>query len=460
MADYSFGYGGVGSSLDISGIVSQLVAADRAPMDARLTKLESATKFKISGLGTVTSAFSTLKTALEALKKVDSLAARAVKSASADGGNVDNVLSASGSRNIPVGSYQVEVLSLASAHKLVGAGVAEDATFGAGRLSLSLGAETVEIEIGEGNTLADVRSAINKAAQNLGVQASLLRSDDGLHLSVASDKTGAGNVVSLQVLEGGSDLAGLVAGLEERSPASDAQVSIDGLVTTSASNKISDAVPGLTLELKKTGTSKVTVDSDPAASRTAVQGFVNAYNGAIKALASVTSFNAGSNTPSSLTGDAQIRGAASQLRSVLGNLLGELAVGGLDARTLGLQTQGYPNPDGSLVLDAAKFDAALAAEPGKVAAAFTGDQGLAARLAAVVDNYVGSEGAFTLRSKTLNDQLKDVAKQRETLELRMESVAARYKAQFVALDGLMGQMTTTSNYLAQQLTAIAAQTSR
>lgn len=461
MTDYGFGYGGIGSSLDISGIVSQLVAADRAPHDARLTKLESATKFKISGLGAVTSAFSTLKTALDALKKIDSLDARTVQSVSAGSGSAaDEVLAASGAKGVPVGSYQIEVLALASAHKLVGAGVPETATFGPGRLSLSIGAETVEIEIGADSTLADVRSAINGAAQSHGVQASLLRSDAGLHLSVAADKTGASHVVSLQVLEGDGALASLVGGLEERSPARDAQVSIDGLVSTSASNKLTDAVPGLTLDLKKTGTSTVNVTADPAGSRAVVQSFVNAYNGVVKALASATAFNAQSNTPSSLTGDAQIRGAASQLRGMLGDLLGGLAADGLDAKTLGLQTQGYPNPDGTLVLDAAKFEAALAAEPGKVAAAFTGTGGLAARLAGVVDSYVGSEGAFTVRTKRLNDQLKDVSKQRETLDMRMESVAARYRAQFVALDSLMGQMTSTSNYLAQQLSALAAQTSR
>ena len=65
----------------------------------------------------------------------------------------------------------------------------------------------------------------------------------------------------------------------------------------------------------------------------------------------------------------------------------------------------------------------------------------------------------TLRTKGLNDQLKDVAKQREALDVRMDAAAKRYRTQFVALDSLMAQMTSTSSALAQQLSALSAQTS-
>ena len=53
MADYSLGYGGVGSGMDITGMVEQLVAADRKPADNRLNRIESQAKFKLSAIGTV-----------------------------------------------------------------------------------------------------------------------------------------------------------------------------------------------------------------------------------------------------------------------------------------------------------------------------------------------------------------------------------------------------------------------
>jgi len=369
------------------------------------------------------------------------------------------VLTPTVGRNTPTGSYEVEVHALATAHKLLGEGVEVGTTFGAGTLRVAIGETSVDVAIEVGATLADIRSAINSAAGRHGVQATLLTSDEGQHLSVGSANTGAANSIRIEVVTGGSDLENLVGGLKEQSPATDAKVSIDGLMTTSPSNTIADAVPGLTLAIKQVGTSRVEVKSDPSGSRVAVENFVKAYNAALTAITTATTYNAETNTPSSLTGDAQMRGAASQLRNIMTELLGGLAEQGLDAATLGLQTKGYPNPDGSLVLDTAKFNAAMAANPAQIIAAFTGENGVASKLNNVVKGYVGAEGAFTLRTKGLNDQLKDVTRQREALEVRSASAAERYKAQFVALDALMAQMTSTSSQLAQQLASLQAQTS-
>jgi flagellar hook-associated protein 2 len=450
MADYSLGYGGIGTGLDINGMVSQLVAADRAPADASLNRLETSAKFKLSALGTVKSAFSNLESALKALKAADAFDTRTVKS------GTETVLTASAGKNTPTGTYQVEVLALATASKWVGTQpVAADQTFGAGKLTLQIGSESLTVDIAENSSLADVRSAINTAARSKGVQASVLTSNDGQYLSVSSDKTGAANAVSISVSEGGTDLQNLIGDLQQRSTANDARVSIDGLVVTASVNKLSDAVPGLTLDVKTIGTSTVTVAGDAAASRKVVQDFVTAYNAALTAINTATKYDAENNTPSALTGDAQMRSAAGQLRSTLGSLLGELASAGLDAKALGLQTKGYPTSDGSLVLDGAKFDALMASNPEKVRTALTGDSGFAAKLQTAVGSYLGTDGAFTQRTNSLNAQLKDVAARRTALDARMEAVGNRYKAQFVAMDSMVAQLNSTSSYLAQQLAALA-----
>jgi flagellar hook-associated protein 2 len=454
VADYSMGYGGIGTGLDINGMVSQLVAADRAPVESSLNRLETGTKFKLSALGTVSSAFSGLETALKALKANAAFDTRTVKS------GTETVLTAAAGTGTPNGSYAVEVLGLASASKWVGnAPIAAEQKFGAGKLTLQVGTETLSVDIAQDSSLADVRSAINTAAASKGIQASVLTSNDGQYLSVSSGKTGAANTLAIGVAEGGSDLQALVAGLVERTPAADARVKIDGLEITASANKISDAVPGLTLDLKTLGTSTVTVSGDAAANRKVVQDFVTAYNAAIAAIGATTKYDAANDAPSALTGDAQIRSAASQLRGALGNLLGDLAQQGLDAKTLGLQTKGYPSSDGSLVLDTAKFDALMASSPEQVRAALSGDGGFADKLLTTVGGYVGSEGAFTQRSNGLNAQLKDVAARRTALDARMEAVGNRYKAQFIAMDSMVAQLNSTSSYLAQQLAALAAQTS-
>jgi flagellar hook-associated protein 2 len=236
-------------------------------------------------------------------------------------------------------------------------------------------------------------------------------------------------------------------------------VKIDGLTVTASSNKITDAVPGLTLDLKTKGTSTVTVSTDTAAASKLMQDFVTAYNAAITSIGSATQYNKETNEPSALTGDAQMRSAAGQLRNVLSGALGELAEQGLDAKALGLQTKGYPSSDGTLVFDNGKFTAALTNNPEKIRAAFSGNAALAGKVHTAVSSYIGTDGAFTQRTNGLNAQIKDVAAQRLALDARMEAVGNRYKAQFVAMDSMIAQMSSTSSYLAQHLASLAGKSS-
>jgi len=228
---------------------------------------------------------------------------------------------------------------------------------------------------------------------------------------------------------------------------------------TSSENTVTDVVPGLTLNLKKEGESTVTITTDVAAARKVMQDFVTAYNGAIAAINTATKYDIENKEPSSLTGDAQMRGASSQLRSMMGGILKDLSAAGLDPKKIGLQTRAYPNADGSLVLDTAKFDAALVNQGGAVREAFTGDDGAAAKLFAMVDGYVsttvGKEGAFVSRTKSINNTLTDIDKRRKALDVRMEGVSERYKKQFLALDALMSKMSQTMSSLTSQLSQLS-----
>ena len=55
---------GLGSGLDINSLVSQLVTAERAPLEQRIVRHETKVTTKISALGTLKGALSTFKSAL------------------------------------------------------------------------------------------------------------------------------------------------------------------------------------------------------------------------------------------------------------------------------------------------------------------------------------------------------------------------------------------------------------
>ena len=442
------------SGLDITGMVNALVAADRKPVDNNLNLQQSRAKLQISGIATVKSAFDTLNTALTALKAATAFDARTVKSGTED------VLTATGSASAANGSHTIEVESLASAHKLVSnTAIAKDKAFAAGTLTLTVGEgdaqKTLDIEIEEGATLSSIQTRINTAARSQGVQATLITSGDKQYLSLSQEKSGAANTIALSYGGTDADMQALMASMEERSPAADAKLKVDGVEVTAATNTVADIVPGLTLTLKKAGTSTVTIATDTAAARKVMQDFVTAYNGAMTAITTATKYNAETKEAGDLTGDAQMRGAQSQLRGLATNMLADLSAAGLDPATFGLQTKAFPNADGTLVLDTAKFDAALASKPDAIRSVITGENGAAAKLQTLVDGYVstktGAKGAFVTRTDGLNATLDDITARRTALDTRMEATAERYKKQFLALESIITSSNSTMATLAQQL---------
>ena len=54
----------------------------------------------------------------------------------------------------------------------------------------------------------------------------------------------------------------------------------------------------------------------------------------------------------------------------------------------------------------------------------------------------------------MSNQLKDIDKQRDSLEMRLQAIQSRYMKQFVALDALIGTMSSTSSFLTQQLAGL------
>lgn len=78
-------------------------------------------------------------------------------------------------------------------------------------------------------------------------------------------------------------------------------------------------------------------------------------------------------------------------------------------------------------------------------------QGYAYKLDKQVDSLLSSTGPISSRTDGINRTIKDIGNRREVLNLRLAGIEKRYRAQFTALDMMIGSMTTTSNFLTQQL---------
>ena len=433
---------GVGSGLNVESIVSQLVAAERQPADARLSALESTTKAQISAFGSITSAMSSLGTALDKLKGDGSLPGRKATVA-ADAG-----FSASASSKAALGSYSITVEALAAAQKLQSAAVASSTQVGNGTLTFQVGADAafdVVIQAGKG-TLADIRDAINSQASGKGVTATIVHGDSGDVLTLTSDKTGSAGVLSISASggDGGLSVLGTSGGtLTQVVAARDAVVTVDGITRTASSNRLTDVIDGVTLDLAKAKPGEafsLSVGADPSSLKTTLQGFITAYNAALGTMRTQSAAGGEGATAGALSGDATPRAIMASMRNTISNSYADFAA-------LGLKT----GVDGSLSLDGAKFDTAIAANPNAVKNLFGDDADFGKNMRGLLQNYIGDAGLLASRSKSLTEQMKSVTEQRSALDARMERVGAAYRARFTALDSMMAQLQGTSSYIAQQL---------
>lgn len=450
---------GIGSGLDIGGIVAKLVEAEGRPQATRLSTQEAKAQGKLSALGSLRSALETFRTTLASLKDIDKFRGREVVLSAPERVAVTATPAAFPSR------YAIEVQQLAEGHKLVSAANAfatRDDVVGTGTLTLTTGGETFAVTIDESNnTLAGIAAAINRAADNTGIAATVITGVDGARLVLAARETGVEHAITVAASDGDGGLAALVYdpvgapednGLEELQAAQNARVLVDGLAVESASNSIEGAIEGVTIDLLSAdepgATTLVTIGFDKRAARAQIEQFVKSYNALQSAVASATGFDPQAGVGAPLSGDATVRGIATKMRMELNSALTEAGVPFALLSQIGVTS----DVKGELSIDAARLDEAFATDFDAVGALFaTAETGLAVRLDAALAPYLGSGGLLDARNQGLNATIRDIGQRRTALEQRLAAVEERLFRQFNALDTLLAELQSTSNFLTQQL---------
>ena len=462
------------NGIDVNGLVSQLVAADRAAPAARISTKESKAQTKLSAFGSLSSAVDTFRTSLSKLTSSDSLSAR-----STSVGKTDQ-LSVTASTKAVAGSYRVSVERLAQTHQVASAGYTDSsAAIGEGRLTFSNDSAAFSVNItSENNTLSGLRDAINSASGNTTVRASIVRADDGDHLVMTSLQSGEAGELSVTASDaGGSPLPALPIGgllpgdppslaafsysagstsngLVEKQSAQDAQIIVDGFVRSSSTNNFDDVVEGVKFTATKADAGNpftVSVSEDTGASKKLVENFVFAYNTLQNGLSALTGYNAASKQSGQLQGDSTTLRLASVIRNELNTAVDGASDTANTLSELGITTDAKT---GTLSINSTRLDALLADQPDALAKFFSGDDGFATRLSASLKGYTGSDGLLASRTDGLRSELKDLGKQRDALDFRMQGVEARYSKQFNALDMMLTQLNSTGSFLSGQLASL------
>jgi flagellar hook-associated protein 2 len=446
---------GVGSGIDVHGIVQKLVTAEGTPQSTRLDAAEADVQAKLSALGSLRSALSGFQDSLAKVKDLATFEGRTVVLSSED------FFSATASSSAVPASYSIEVEQLAQAQKLQSTSFASTSTaVGTGTLTITSGGQTFDVVIDStNNTVAGIAAAINSSDAADKVVATVINGANGTAtLTLTARTTGTANALTLTQTGGDGGLAVLQypksggSGLTQIIQPLDAKAKIDGVEVTSATNSIVGAIDGVQINLKQANdpgaTSNVTVQYDQPGAHALVDSLVKNYNVVVDAVNSVASYDASTQKAGPLFGDLGVNNLVDQLRRALGS-----PVAGVDSSVNMLTKIGITfDLDGHLSVDETKLDAALAANFKDVGKLFADSEvGIGVGLGSLLDPYLKSGGVFDGRNDSLKASISNIDDQRQQLNDRLDALQARYLTQFNALDTLLAQMQSTSSFLTQQL---------
>ncbi|MDI5987290.1 flagellar filament capping protein FliD [Halomonas sp. M4R5S39] len=440
---------GVGSGLDLGGLLDQLRDAERQKLQP-IVEQRTQEQARISAYGRLQTGLDKFQDAVSKLNDAsffNSLTTEVL----GDG------VGATAGEDAVAGRYEVSVThaaksgSLASTRvdnlddPLTDAGASIDLTFGDG--------STHSVALAQDATLADIRDTINDDP-DAGVTASIINDGSGNRLVLSSKESGADAGITNMAFTGLSGGVTLDEDAATHQAGRDALLNINGIEITSTSNTVEDAIQGVTLALDASAegkTATVVVEQDSESLKEAVGEFVSAYNEMKSTIGRMTAVTGDPETAGELVGDRAVRTIESRLSRDLGGLVegGDIEL----FSQLGISL----TPEGRLELDETRLDEAIATNPQALADFFAGDSdeaGMAGRLEATLDQVLDSEGILKRSIDSSEGRVERLEDRFDRTELRVERTVERYRQQFGQLDAMLAQMNSISAYLSEQLSAL------
>lgn len=451
---------GIGSGLDVNSIVSQLVAIERQPLQQLQVKA-STLKAQLSLYGTVKSQASTLGDMAALLAGASGWNIPKASSSNA------SAVTVTASANAAAASISVEVSQLARAQSAGSAAIAAGTAAGAsGDLTIELGTwsdalppvftpgSSLSVAVDAADTLTAIAAKINATA-NVGVTATVLRDGSNERLVIKSNSSGtaAGFRVAAPAVAGSLSLTNPSDGADfVGQTAQDAKVKINGVSVVSATNKMTDVVPGVTLQLTQTTSApvEITVENDQNAIQKNIQNFVDAYNALNQTLADATKYDAFSKKGGLLQGDSTTVGLQNTLRAILGSSSTGSSFSRLSE--IGIERQA----DGSLKLNETKLKTAMQDMDNLKKLFVTNNDdattnGFGLKVRDFARGLVAFDGQVTNKSTALQGSITRNSTDQDRVSDRAARVEVALRRQYTALDRQMAQMTSLSAYVTAQL---------
>jgi flagellar hook-associated protein 2 len=453
---------GNGSGIDILKLARDLTDAEQLPQQSRIETAQGKTEAAISSYAILKYNVELLKEQFNGLNDAQELATPVATSNNTSAVSVSATLGSALS-----GSHEIAVTQLAAAQRN------KSSEFSASSQSLNSGSgfdisvasngKTHTISIGAGlDTPSGIAAAIN--ASGTGFTATLVDTDtDGNNYRlVIQGPSGEDNAFTVS----STPNLGFHASGNQLTTAANARFTVDGIAIERASNTVSDAITGITLNLNAVASGiSLQVVSDTSTLKTKLQDLVSVYNDMQVALTEL-------GDPDS--DEEEVGGALSNdlslLRTVRDAMYDAISTasstpsGGVNSlMDLGIEL----TRTGTLSFNESTYDTVALNKFSDIVtmlsagttnqSAFSSDkQGLAfdakVKLDTLMDAY---DGIFVIRESSAADKLTDYEDRLSKIEMRMEMVYQSYVRQFSAMETLINTLNGTREYVKGQLESIA-----
>jgi flagellar hook-associated protein 2 len=467
-------FSGLATGLDTDSIVSDLMAVERAPLDA-LEAEQTSLKKRLDAYSQFDTRLDSLKTAIQDMRLTSQVRTTEVSLSSED------ALSATSS-GAETGSYNISVAQLSQVQKNISTGFESktDSIFGTG--SIEINGTNIAIT-SENNNVSDLVQSINQMSDTTGVKASIINAgDDGPYHIVFTGEDASTTFTLTSDLTGASGTYNF-NDTEEVQSAQQAVVFIDGIKVVSDNNTISDAISGVNISLNDAsetsyaGTAEegvdpwdwadppvyekdiLSVEADTDSLKEKITTFVTAYNDIMEWIASgydeVSSTDTtdsededSTNYSSLLRGDATINSVKRQLQNVLTSTVNNNGQFRILAE-IGITS----NTDGTLSQDNTELDEALSENFDDLVSLIAGDDeadGVMKNFNSLLLDLTSSvDGMYATQEDSYDSKMDRYDYQMDLMEIRLSKRETTLRAQFSAMETLVSQLNSEGDFITQ-----------
>ncbi|MFN6102748.1 MAG: flagellar filament capping protein FliD [Burkholderiales bacterium] len=283
-----------------------------------------------------------------------------------------------------------------------------------------------------------------------------------------SDLTGATMTVStVSAFVPGQQLSGLAFTQEVSSK--DAIVEFEGVQLRRSSNQITDLVKGLTVELKQESTTAhpIKVSQDTTGVKEKIQALVKSFNDTVSDLGILTGEKNTKDETDVYSGSLQGDSMARSMKGILRNLFTKYSStpsGSIRSLSdIGIEM----TRTGTLELNEAKFDIAIASNADQITTMLTADKenksyvgdsnrGLIGDAIKQLNQLISSSGTINNLTKSANVQISKYKEELTKLDTRMSIILLRYSKQFSVMNSFVGNSNAMRNNLKSQFENMAS----